>query len=547
MYEKNIERVSHAGRFPDRRGWCRAWLASIAMMALLLAGHAATRAEAASGLTSWDATAPSSSLMRWVDRQLVPDLAERLSRHPRFKGESVRLVSLEGEQLNGEIDELTDALRGRLTQQLLSSPGVSLAWTPRGRNAADGSWGATAGAPVCPVQSEVHYLVGIEIATTLDGNHRVSLRALDLQDRTWVPGFAYQWEGRLSREEKRALARRHIDPSLKGHSSAPFLPSERDQLAAYLAERLYCRLGGGVAVYVEKGDQDEETAGLLGLVANYYGSYAGTRLAVAPESAELKLSGRMHPVGDGKAQFWVTAHPVDGETGPVGADVDAYLHWSQTVAAGEKEVAEETVQVVHEVAPEPVLQPAFETRWEPAPEAGMLSAFRLKVPGDRRYCGRGRAAGATFVRAAHDPVAPGECFSLELDVHRDARIFVLRITEESGLVPASRRACMSGNARPVYRAAGSQLRLPLDGEVEPTWRWRGSAGAESYYALAVADATAARKLERFVDELAQSCRRHWNGGGPVNPGDEWLARLDALLARLNTRVDWQAIRVRHGE
>ena len=66
--------------------------------------------------TSRPAQGEDSSLQRWLDAELAPYLAEQLGRHPRFKGEPVMLVSLDGPDIQPDIDGLTAGLRERLLE-----------------------------------------------------------------------------------------------------------------------------------------------------------------------------------------------------------------------------------------------------------------------------------------------------------------------------------------------------------------------------------------------------------------------------------------------
>ena len=91
-----------------------------AALALLIA--LATPALADSGLLN-------AGLGRWLDTDVLPDLGRTLGEHPRFKGETIKLVSLTNGQPTDRTSRLHKAVEARLTHQLLRSSGARIAWT----------------------------------------------------------------------------------------------------------------------------------------------------------------------------------------------------------------------------------------------------------------------------------------------------------------------------------------------------------------------------------------------------------------------------------
>ena len=55
-----------------------------------------------------------SSLQHWVDTQLSDYVATQFSQHPRFRGEPVIIVRLEGDDIQPDIDGLTRGLRDQV-------------------------------------------------------------------------------------------------------------------------------------------------------------------------------------------------------------------------------------------------------------------------------------------------------------------------------------------------------------------------------------------------------------------------------------------------
>ena len=59
------------------------------------------------------------SLGRWLDTEVLPDLGRTLGEHPRFKGETIKLVSLTAGQPTDRASRLHEAVEAHLTQRLL--------------------------------------------------------------------------------------------------------------------------------------------------------------------------------------------------------------------------------------------------------------------------------------------------------------------------------------------------------------------------------------------------------------------------------------------
>ena len=135
------------------------------------------------------------ALQDWVAEELAPELARQLGEHPRFKGESVILVKLEGPDVQPDIDGLTRSIREQLLDTLLRTPGVRLPWQPQHRQE---QHHRRLDQVDCTRIRDAHYFVGIEISPTVSAQFRVSVRALDVQAGEWVSGFGKSWQGRLT-------------------------------------------------------------------------------------------------------------------------------------------------------------------------------------------------------------------------------------------------------------------------------------------------------------------------------------------------------------
>lgn len=472
-------------------------------------------------------------LVSWVDGELAPYLEEQLARHPRFKGEPVLLVSMEGADVSPDIDELTGSIRARLMDALLSTPGINLVWRPATR-----PWQHDRGPAElrCQDNTEVHYYVGLQIARLPGGGYRLTVRALDLQDNAWVTGFGRQWEGRLNRAQRLALARRHPDAYLRGLRVLPFTEAEIDLLATYLAHNLSCRLRGhggeSVAVYPAIPDAGPSTlVTTLELVGNQLARMQAVQVADAPTRASHTLKGKIHPIHGGLHQVWMTLRPRGDEGDPGSLGTAAYLQLGAAGPTPDQQVAS--------IAP---VRTDATTFRQP-----MLSAIRLLKPRDPSLCAsvnpwrRGR-------RAFHpsEAVSPGECFAVELDVRRTDEVFLLGHRMNGALVRLMPAPC-KGSGLTGPQARGSEtLRYPSRtagaGQVMP---WGGEAGLETYYAIAVNDPVATQAFKAHLEELPAYCETGAEGRLSLADTERWVSRLDGLVSDYGEGIDWQAVRVRH--
>lgn len=460
-------------------------------------------------------------LMRWVSQDLAPYLREQLASHPRFKGEPVLLVGMDGPDVLPDIDGLSESIRGRLMDSLLDTPGVNLVWRPS--------------APLwehhrrpirarCQDPNAAHYYIGVQVSAEPGGDARVSVRALDLQDQAWVSGFGRHWQGRLSAAQQRALSSRQPDEYLRGLRVLPFGASQTDLAAAYLAENLSCLLGGrdsDMRVYVAPvQDAPADLQTTLGLLGNHLGRLQAVPLTDDPAAATHVLRVEALAVHGSTYQVWARLHPRQGASETTTVDTLAYVQLSLTASGG------------------PPVQ-------APDPNGGtrLLSPLRLLAPRDPGLCASDDPwrRGERWI-AGSEPVPAGGCFALELAARRDADVFLLNHRLDAALVRLLPDPC-GDRGRRLRLAAGETLRVPGGGggRVAP---WGERPGLESFYALAASDPVASRALARHLQALPGACEPA--GAGPDEEAlDRWLRDLDRLMARHGTGVDWQAVRVRH--
>jgi hypothetical protein len=187
-----------------------------ALLAAVLCGASASAAAASGGLLDGD-------LGRWLEGKAVPALLERLDRHPRFRGETLRIVAMRNGEPVSTTDRLNLTIQRALEHRLLQSTGVRI---------------ATQGNPGrCDLRTDVPYLLGVEIGGDGPSRHRLHLAIADVEEGIWVNGASETWSGRLTAAQRAAL-REPISVAQPGSLSNPL--SIQDALA--VANSLYGQL-----------------------------------------------------------------------------------------------------------------------------------------------------------------------------------------------------------------------------------------------------------------------------------------------------------------
>ncbi len=515
IHHRDVARRGGAGRF-QHRARPLAWAGAV--LAALLSG--CQTAPSAGSHTPHDARpAADAGLFRWVDQDLAPYLSERLATHPRFKSEPVLVVALKGTDVRPDIDELTRSVRARLVDHLLRERAVSLVWQPATRPPQHHRHTPEA---VCMDGRRAQHYIGLDIDALPDGQYRASVRALDWVSRAWVPGFGRSWTGSLTPDQQRALARTRTDEFLRGLRVLPFRESETDLLAAYLTRNLGClideRGGGGLRVFVQPAPQPSaDSTRVLKLVGNYLRRESALRIADAPDEADLILTGSLTPIHGRLHQAWLSVRPASNPELLAAVDTDAYIELGASPEAS---------------------RPAdgfVETNADTP--AGLISPIRLIASGDPA-CG-GEPVSAAGHAPDEPPTSGRPCTTLEFDLYRDADLLLLGHRPDGRLVRLSRGACAQRTGI-VRLRAGADHSVTIFGAREAT-------GVESFYALAVADAAAARALRRHWRKLPEWCDGSSIASGRRLDVDLWLSELDLLTRRFSDRIDWQGLRVRrHG-
>jgi len=454
-----------------------------------------------------------SSLQHWIDTELAPYLAEHLGRHPRFKGESVILVSLDGSDIEPDIDGLTRSLRDRLMDSLLSEATVTLPWQPQ---QPPSQHHRRLDQVQCGRIRDADYYIGIEITRTATAQYRVSVRALDVRAGEWVSGFGKSWSGALTPGEVHALQERRTDESLRGLRVLPFSSEHPDLAAGYLANNLSCLLRQqdeeDLVIYVESLKSNQPgLRTLLSLVGNNLSRYREVRVTDVKKEANFVLRGEAYEVQPDLYQVWVVLHPKDSGQHLVGMDTDTYVRAPSAVA--------------HRPSTRP---PTGLPDVKPA-IAAMELVRRRSGSGDSENC-----TGPPGGEAGGAPLAGG-CPLLELTVERADRVFVFVHGIRDGFSNLSSTTCSSGRETPVGMAEKRTYRFPAGRFSDSDW--------PTVYAIAVSGWDLSRQFSGLLEALPDACGDAPGRRADKDGIDRWLDSVDHLIAASGDHAVWTARRI----
>ena len=480
----------------------------------------------------------------WISRDLTPYVAEQLTTHPRFKGELVRFVVFKNGNPTPTSDELAVSLRDQLADAVIDVPGVRVGW----------SYTASGTQPDLTAidcsKDAVHYYIGLKVSEASNGQYRVDLRALDLEDRSWVAGFAQTWQGRLSRSEQHAFHRTATDQSFKGQRSVPFSDDQPDLLAAFLAHELGCSLlrqvSGEYLVTIEDDDdKDVQMNGVVELVSNNLAAYRALQVTQKTEESNATLSGKAHHVDDDLYQYWITIVPTDSSSELAPISASAYIHLPTNDTGHNRYQAAVPTRVRNRETA--TLPPSLIAQ----SDADVLSYIRIVELRGARVCSSGTVS-------VQNPIERGtrlqdwldDCIALQVRTKEDAVVFFLNHQVNHGLVRLSGPDCSHRTEARIARAnepveyALPLLSLTRDAS-SPSGDWPINPDADIYYAIAVSDSKAARALSRQLERLPRRCSLSVYPGLEGVHLENWMNEFSAAVDRYQPHVDWQAIRVRN--
>jgi hypothetical protein len=173
---------------------------------------------------------PASSLSKWLSKRAVPELRERLGRHPRYENQRVAVVAAAD-------DGLTEAVVTVLLRSFPGQYGVQLlAWQPdlpAPANSIDGlscSGGATH-----------DYLLRVKATRGVNGAGEVHLALVPVLESSAVSD-QWRWNGRFTGAERRYLERTAQSPVRDGSLGSPWRETDAEVAARALVREFACAL-----------------------------------------------------------------------------------------------------------------------------------------------------------------------------------------------------------------------------------------------------------------------------------------------------------------
>jgi hypothetical protein len=463
------------------------------LILLLTAGCSQTPLRSADGTTS--------SLQDWVATELAPYVSEQLGQHPRFKGEPVIIVRLDGDDIQPDIDGLTRNLRDQLMDSLLKTPGIHVPWQPQQQQA---QHHRRLDQVQCGRNRDASYFIGIEISRTATARFRVSVRALDVRAGEWISGFGQHWSGNLTGSELRALQVRRTDESLRGLRVLPFSAGQPDLAATYLANNLSCLLRQqdveDLKVRVDKISSDQpQLRTLLGLIGNNLSRYREVQVTDMDRQANFVLRGEAHLIQPGLYQVWVVLHPRGSGDHLAGMDTATYIRIPPADnGTRRRSVAQDSSHRMPSI-----------TRME-----------LVRHKNSHAYGGR-----------CSDSL--DGCPVLEVDVEQTGQLFVIAHGTKDGIsrLSGSCDTTSGAQARPGRHA----YRFPESRFTSSDW--------PTVYAVAVTGAEPERQFSQLLKEVPDACNDVSGLHAGTKNRDPWLDRLDRLIAANPGHAIWTARRL----
>ncbi len=474
------------------------------------------------------AAAKDQSLDTWIDRSLIPAVVSQLQDHPRFSDDVVRFVVMQDAKPSAMTNSLALALRDRLQDAVIDRSGVRVGWqvdrqTFDRRN--------EQGRVDCTT-SVVHYYIGLELEELRSGRFAVTVRALDVEQQSWVSGFGEYWQGTLSTMQHRAFREPASDNVYLGQRTVPFDETQTDLLAAKIAHDLGCSLlsemSGEYVAHLSR-DRSESSDRTLELISNNLAEYHALKILPGSTGANSLIEARAHRVDDDLYQYWVTITPGNADSDMPTISASAYIYLEETFLAA-----------TH-------AQPPDSNGL--ATDSTLIRSLRIVSSSNASLC-EASGSDSRQIYGRDYGRGPGQCFALEAQTKTDAVVFFLYHQLNNGLVRLAGRNCSSRSDARIARE-GQPLMFPLALITSkplswlPGEDWVNDPDADTFYAVASSDTKAARALGHHFEKLPTRC------GQPVRPGLEgaelgrWFTELKDISEHWSSDIEWRSVRVKH--
>lgn len=482
-------------------------------------------------------------LDRWVDQELIPFVTTQLLEHPRFSGETLMFVVFDDNKPSALSNTLALSLRDRLLDAALDTGGIRIGWQQGGATA------LSAPALDC-TRGDVHYYIGLQFARRIDDSYEVSVRALDLEDGSWVGGFGKSWRGRLNPSQQRAAKRRGADIAFIGSRDVPFTADQTDLLAEQLAYKLACDLlrqtsGEYLVPSRSRDGTDDSLQAAADLIANNIAAHSAFEMTSDEDHVNAHLAVTAHRIDGALHQYWLTVTPNGANEDLSTLSASAYVLRPDVRLAGERPTPAPPPDVATRKT---VAQSRVASAAISVPNAGgdgLIAPLRVVTPTSVDHCQSRRVFLTTSTRWSRE----GRCSLLETRAREDAVVFFLEHQPQLGLVRLGGDDCRDRTTARLVRG-GDPLRFPIAWfrgdtvESRAVSDWLVGPRLDTYYAIAITDARKARQLANHIDRLPMRC------GTPSRPGlsgrelSGWLEKFATLAAQSARHIDWRAVELK---
>jgi hypothetical protein len=266
----------------------------------------------------------------------------------------------------------------------------------------------------------------------------------------------------------------------------------------------------------------EGLEGTVELIGNNLASRQALTLSSIDDNTNAILGGKAHRIDGVLHQYWVTITPDGGDPDIAALSASAYIVLPD--AAGPPDVPPTvTADVGSETHRRPLSIPN-------AGKDALLGAMRVTAPQSPADC-----------RAQ-------PCSVLQTQAHADAIVFFLAHQAHHGLVRLSSGDCRGRTTARIARR-GQPLSFPIARTSSSprnwaaTTEWQAEPEADTYYALAVSDASTARRIANHLDRLPLRCSDALRPGLENEELRSWFNDFAVLTAQSAHVIDWRGVTV----
>ena len=473
------------------------------------------------------ATSHQADLESWIATDLTPYVTQQLSSLPRFRNETIRFVVLADGNPQSSSNSLAMSIRDRLSDAAAENPGLKIVWHR------DVSVASKSDNIDC-TKNNVHYYIGVELVEDRSGLISVDVRALDMEDQSWVAGFSRTWQGYPSATQERQLRQVKVDHSFRGWRDAPFEESQVDLLAAQLAHELGCSLLRQTAGEYSLSESVQESgdaakSAMLELVSNNLADFHAVKFSKTAGDANAVIEGKAHQIDNELYQYWVTITPSRANSDLPTIRASAYVR-------------------VHEKYSTTTLIPAIHTPVARSDDS-FVGVMRVVEMQDGRLCqAPPNSPRGSLAFDSNYSFSAIDCYALEVAPSSDSILFFLNHQLNNGLVRLSGRSC---DARTDARVARmhEQLHfpLPIDSAMSGSWvaanSWQLNPDKDTYYVIATTDEKAARALSQHIRQLPNRCSAAMRSGLEGRQLERWMEHFAVIAMRWKQSIDWRVVSV----